>query len=125
MAGWTAEQLSFLRDVIEVRIAPLQADGTPWPGRLIWVLEVDGRVWARSWKGADAQWYRRARETDRARLTTDDDAFNVVVELRPDQDAETASAIDAEFLRKYGEPYAKEMNLPLAAETTIELLPVD
>ena len=123
MAGWTAEQLSFLRDVVEVRIAPLQADGTPWPGRLIWVLEVGGRVWARSWKGANAQWYRRARETDRARLTTDDGAFDATVELRPDQDAETAAAIDAEFLRKYGEPYAKEMNLPLAAQTTVELLP--
>jgi hypothetical protein len=124
MAAWTDDQLAFLHDVIEVRIAPLKADGEAWPGRLIWVLEIDGRVWARSWKGADAEWYRRARATDRARVTTDDGAFDVTVELRPDQDVATDAAIDAEFLRKYGDPYAKEMNLPIAAETTVELLPV-
>jgi hypothetical protein len=124
MAVWTEDQLAFLHDVVEVRIAPLKPDGTPWTGRLIWVLEVDGQVWARSWTGADAQWYRRARETHRALLTTDDGTFESTVELRPDQDAATAAAIDAEFLRKYGEPYAKEMNLPLAAETTVELIPV-
>ena len=124
MAEWTPEQLVFLHEVVEVRIAPLRADGTPWPGRLIWVVQDSGRVWARSWKGANAEWYRRARETDRARLTTDDGALDVTVELRPDQDPTSAAWIDAEFLRKYGDPYAKEMNRPLAAETTVELLPV-
>ena len=34
-------------------------------------------------------------------------------------------AVDAEMLRKYGDPYASEMNLPLARDTTLELLPLD
>jgi hypothetical protein len=80
-------------------------------------------VFARSWKGPEAEWYVRARETGQARLSADDGSFDVTVELRPDQDATAAAWIDAEFLRKYGDPYAKEMNLPLAAETTVELLP--
>jgi len=123
MAGWTPEQLAFLHDVVEVRITPLQADGTAWPGRLIWVLEVDGAVWARSWKGENVEWYTRAITTRRARLTTDDGELDAEVSLRQDQDAATAAKIDAEFLRKYGDPYAQEMNLPLAAATTIELSP--
>ena len=125
MAGWTSDQLDYLHDVKEVRIAPLRDDGSPWPGRLIWLLEVDGRIWARSWKGAHAQWFERAMATRRARVTVeeDDSGFTADVDLRPDQDAATAAAIDAEFLRKYGEPYGSEMNAPLAAETTIELIP--
>jgi hypothetical protein len=111
--------------VKEVRIAPLRDDGSAWPGRLIWLLEVNGSIWARSWKGAHAQWYERAMTTLRARVTVeeDDSGFAVDVTLRPDQDAATAAAIDAEFVRKYGDPYAQEMNVPLAAVTTIELLP--
>jgi hypothetical protein len=124
VAEWTSDQLVFVHDVVEVRIAPLKADRSPWPGRLIWVVQESGRVFARSWKGPEAEWYRRARESGRARLSTDDGQLDVVVELRPDQDPTTAEWIDAEFLRKYGDPYAQEMNLPLAAETTVELLPL-
>ena len=128
MSDWTAEQLTFLHDVVEVRIAPLRDDGSAWPGRLIWVLELDGRVFVRSWKGAHAEWFERAMITHRARLTMDGAKgggdFTAEVSLHPDQDPVTAAAIDAEFLRKYGDPYAKEMNAPIAAETTVELLPV-
>ena len=123
MARWTPEQLSFLHDVVEVRLTPLKHDGTAWPGRLIWVLEVDGRVWARSWKGGEIEWYVRAMATRRARISTEGEAAGFEAEgiLRPDQDAEVAAKIDAEFLRKYGDPYASEMTLPLAAATTVEL----
>lgn len=123
MTDFTADELAYLHDVKEIRIAPQRDDGTLWPGRLIWVLVVDGRVFARSWKGPDAEWYARAVATWRARITVeeDDSGFGADVSLHPDHDEATAAAIDAEFLRKYGDPYASEMNLPLAADTTIEL----
>jgi hypothetical protein len=123
MADWTPDQLRFLHDVVEIRITPLKDDGSAWPGRLIWVLEIDGRVWARSWKGEHAEWYERALVTRRARISTDDGEFDAQVQLRSDQDDEVAAKVDAEFLRKYGDPYAHEMNEPLARVTTVELVP--
>lgn len=123
MSDFSAAELAHLHDVKEIRIAPARDDGTLWPGRLIWVLVVGDRVFARSWKGAHAEWFERASATLRARITVeeDDSGFAADVSLHPDDDPTTAAAIDAEFLRKYGDPYASAMNLPLAAETTVEL----
>lgn len=123
MSAFTADELAHLHDVKEIRIAPARDDGSLWPGRLIWVLVVDGRVFARSWKGPHAEWFERAMATARAHITVeeDDSGFGADVSLHPDDDSATAAEIDAEFLRKYGDPYASEMNLPLAAGTTIEL----
>jgi hypothetical protein len=114
-AGWTPEQLRVLHDVAEIRITP--ADGAS-PGRLIWVLELDGHVIVRSWKGPDKTWYRDVVRAGGAEIQGDGIAASVEVRAAPEFD----EAADAEFLRKYGDPYATEMTLPLARQTTLELL---
>ena len=120
--------MTFLRDAVEVRIIPFDDAGDTGSGRIIWIVVTQGRVFVRSWKGESAKWFVDAVRTGRGRITTEGvdvpaDPFQVDVTWHPDQDAATAAAIDAEFLRKYGDPYAAEMNLPLAARTTLELLP--
>jgi len=121
MTAWSDADLALLRDVEEVRIAPRREDGSAWPGRLVWVLVVDGRVLVRSWKGPDAEWYRRALATGRALLTTDDGALSAEVVLRAE--AGLDATVDAEYLRKYPDPYATEMTRPPAAGTTLILEP--
>jgi len=111
--------LTSLRDVEEVLITPAPAEGVVHPGRLIWVLEIDGRVFVRSWRGPNAAWYRQSLLSYRARIAGD--GFDLDVTLRESHDAD--DVVDAAFLAKYSSHYALEMIAPLARETTLELLP--
>ena len=92
-------------------------------GRLIWVLETGGRIFVRSWKGAHKAWYRDTLACGGGHISGQDIEIEADVTVARATDAD--AAIDAEFLRKYGDPYASEMNLPLARETTLELIPLD
>ncbi len=120
MTSWTDSQLQTLHDVQEIRIAPADESS---PGRLIWVVETDGRVFVRSWKGAGKAWYRDTLACGGAHISGQDVEIEADVTVARASDAD--GAVDAEFLRKYGDPYATEMTLPLARETTLELLPLD
>jgi hypothetical protein len=120
MTSWTESQLRTLHDVQEIRITPADERSA---GRLIWVLEVDGRVFVRSWKGPGKAWYRDTVAAGGAHVSGQDIEIEADVTVNRAMDAD--AAIDAEFLRKYGDPYATEMNQPLARDTTLELLPLD
>jgi hypothetical protein len=120
MTSWSGSQLATLHDVHEIRIAPADESS---PGRLIWVLETGGRVFVRSWKGPGAAWYRHTLACGGAHISGQDVEIEADVTVARARDAD--AAVDAEFLRKYGDPYASEMNEPLARETTLELTPID
>ena len=119
MTSWSESQLATLHDVHEIRITPADESS---PGRLIWVLETGGRVFVRSWKGPGAAWYRDTLACGGAHVSGQDVEIEADVTVARASDADVA--VDAEFLRKYGDPYASEMNLPLARETTLELTPI-
>lgn len=120
MASWSDSQLTTLHDVQEIRITPADESS---PGRLIWVLETGGRVFVRSWKGADKAWYRDTVACGGAHLSGQDIEIEADVTVARTSDAD--DAVDAEFLRKYGDPYATEMTRSPARDTTLELLPLD
>jgi hypothetical protein len=119
MTSWSGSQLRTLHDVREVRIAPADERSA---GRLVWVLEVEGRVFVRSWKGPEARWYRDTLAAGGAHISGRDIEIEADVTVARATDAD--AAIDAEFLRKYGDPYATEMTRTPARETTVELVPV-
>jgi hypothetical protein len=119
MTSWSESQQRTLHDVQEIRITPADERS---PGRLIWVLETGGRVFVRSWKGAGKAWYRDTLACGGAHISGQDIEIEADVTVARATDAD--AAVDAEFLRKYGDPYASEMNLPLARETTLELVPI-
>lgn len=120
MASWSESQLRTLHDVQEIRIAPADESS---PGRLIWVLETGGRVFVRSWKGPEKAWYRDTLACGGAHISGQDIEIEADVTITRASDAD--AAVDAEFLRKYGDPYATEMTQPLARDTTLELLLLD
>ncbi|MGN6326866.1 DUF2255 family protein [Pseudolysinimonas sp.] len=120
MSGWSDSQLGTLHDVQEIRITPADERS---PGRLVWVLETGGRVFVRSWKGPEKAWYRDILACEGAHISGQDIEIEADVTVARASDAD--AAVDAEFLRKYGDPYATEMTLPLARETTLELLPIE
>ena len=120
MTEWSTAELTRLHDVVEVLITPAPSEGVAHPGRLIWVLEIDGRVFIRSWKGPNADWYRQALQTHRAHIAGGGIGADVVLRVSHDAD----ELIDAAYLAKYSSSeYATQMNLPLARATTLELLP--
>lgn len=119
MTAWSDSQLETLYDVQEIRITPADERS---PGRLIWVVVVDDRVFVRSWKGPEKTWYRDTVAAGGAQISGQDVEIEADVTVGRASDAD--DAIDAEFLRKYGDPYAHEMNEPLARDTTLELLPI-
>ena len=122
MTDWTAEQLAALHDVEEIRITPAPSGGEH-PGRLIWVLEIGGRVFVRSWKGPTAAWYAQSLQTHRARITTQGDGPGVDLDVRLLEAHDDDDAVDAAYLAKYPGDYAAQMNVPLPRATTLELLP--
>mgnify|MGYP002734364219 FL=1 len=122
--SFAAETLARFRDVDEIRVAPYAEDGFAYDGRLVWVVVVDGRVFIRSWKGAEAEWFVRSARSRRARITVHDEPdTGIEVVFQRERDADVQARIDAEYLRKYPRPYSHEMTLPAAAATTLEVLP--
>ncbi len=119
MRQWSTAELTRLREVDEIRITPAPSEESVHPGRLIWVLEIHGRVFVRSWKGRDAAWYRQSLQTHRARIAAEGIDVDVVLQESHDADDE----VDAAFLAKYPRDYAVQMNMPEPRETTLELLP--
>ena len=124
MGAFTDDDLTLLRETEEIRIAPYAEDGFLYDGRLIWVVVAEGRVYIRSWKGADAEWFRRAARSLRAHITIDGSAFSREVTLARIRDTGIQHAIDEQYLASYPQPYAGEMVAPRAAETTLEVLAV-
>jgi hypothetical protein len=88
----------------------------------IWVVAVDGNLYARSWKGAAGQWYGRARKYGTGALATSTGEHPV--RFVPVADAALDAAIDREFL-KYKSEYASAMVNPPAKGTTLRLDPAD
>lgn len=120
MTEWNTAELTRLHDVVEILITPAPSGGVEHPGRLVWVLEIDGRVFVRSWKGPNAVWYRDALRTHRAHIAGGE--IDVAVALQDSHDVD--ELVDAAFLAKYPPEYAVQMNLPLARGTTLELFPI-
>lgn len=88
----------------------------------IWVVAVDGELYARSWKGEAGQWYRRARRLGAGALVTSTGEHPV--QFVPISDAEVDATIDREYLSKYAAAqYARAMIEPPAAGTTLRLEP--
>lgn len=114
----TFDELAATREIDVVVPAPERAPiRTP-----IWAVAVDGRLYARSWKGEDGRWYRRARRYGTGSLVTG--AGEHRVRFVPVDDAELDAAIDREYLSKYGDTSsARAMIRPPAAGTTIRLDP--
>jgi hypothetical protein len=97
----------------------------PAPGRPevrvpIWLVAVDGVLYARSWKGEGGVWYRRALRHGTGAVGLAGQEF--AVRFVPVSDPVLEERIDEAYLSKYGgSPYAQAMVQAPAAGTTMRI----
>ena len=117
----TAEDIRLLAEADEVN---LETRSGPRTHRvIIWVVEVDGSLYIRSWLGESAKWFRRVSENPGVALT----AGRVRVEFTavPATDDASNEAVSEAFWNKY--PNDKETASMVRDEilhTTLRLDPV-
>ncbi len=120
--AFDADLLARLRDELEVRIETRSTTGDVH-STIIWVM-VDplSRVLIRSYRGANARWFREAVAAGEATLVMD--ATRIPVRVESAVDPERVSACSAELERKYaGDPALPAMVADAVLDTTLELLP--
>jgi hypothetical protein len=66
--SWTPEQLARVDAARELDVAVRRADGTLGPWTPVWVVQVGGGVYVRTWHRRDTGWFGRALSTRRARV---------------------------------------------------------
>ncbi len=99
MTGWSASELDAIARPDEIRVAPDRADGTPGPFVIIWAVQQDGELYARSARGPEGAWYRRALASGRGRIRADGAEYKVLF-ADASGDADHA-AIDAAYHAEY------------------------
>jgi hypothetical protein len=122
-AGFSTADLAQLRAEQEVRIETSADEDEPVHLTVIWVV-VDplDRVLIRSYRGADARWYREAVEHPLARIHVADQVIPVRVNLARDEDR--IEACSEGLLRKYaGDSATPRMVSDEVLGTTLELTP--
>ena len=88
----------------------------------IWVVEIGGELYVRSWKGDGGRWYRRAKRYGDGSVVTSAGAHQV--HFTPVTDPSLDAAVDDAFRAKYADsPYSQAMIDPPAAGTTLRLDP--
>ncbi|WP_024800506.1 DUF2255 family protein [Nocardia sp. BMG51109] len=123
MAKWTADELTRIAAMEELRLAAAGRDGTLRMPVTIWVVRHDRGLYVRSVNGATATWYRTATESGHGRIragSIDQDVSFV------EADPALAGDIDTEYATKY-QRYAasiiSEITSARARSTTLELRP--
>ena len=82
----------------EIRVAPDRRDGTPGPLVIIWSVLVGDELIARSARGPEGGWYKRALASGTGRIRVGNEDIDVTFESAPDAHH---AAIDAALHAKY------------------------
>lgn len=89
----------------------------------IWMVNVNGRLFSRSWNKSDRSWFTEFIATGRGQIKYGDKIINVVG-YKIDSNDEINKKIDAAYLQKYTKPenipYAKGITQPEYANYTME-----
>ena len=123
MATWTREDLNNIAAADEIKIAPLNRDGTPRHAVTIWIVRVGDDLYIRSAYGHDSRWFRGAQTQHQGRI------FAAAIEKEVvflDADPELNDEIDDAYRSKYrrhGAQYVNMMVSPAARAATIKLAP--
>ncbi len=123
MTTWTSDELAAIGTAVEIDVTPLRPDGTAGRPTTIWVVEVDGHLYVRSYHGPDGAWYRQARRSHHGRITDRRNTYEVTFVEPGSVDP---ALIDAAYRHKYasyGRSYVDAMVSPNAAAATLRLDP--
>ncbi|GHJ41740.1 DUF2255 family protein [Streptomyces sp. TS71-3] len=68
--NWDAEDLADFRGSDEIMVRVRRPEGDLDEARPIWVVENEGKVFVRGYRGPDSAWYRRARTSGEGEVRT-------------------------------------------------------
>jgi hypothetical protein len=122
MTSWTNGQLARIGAAHEIEVAPFRNDGSQPRPVVVWVVRHGDDLFIRSWRGADAAWFRRARRNRQGVVVAAGDEVEVgFVEA----DTDLNDGVDAAYRRKYGRAgsYVDQMVSARARATTVRLMP--
>jgi hypothetical protein len=120
--SFSSEELDLIDRAKEVEIETQRQDGTPQKTP-IWAVVDDGRVFIRTWKGAErTAWFRHIRRNPSVALHVA--GRRLTVTAIPADDPDSIERTSDGFRRKYaGDPAANSMVRPEILDTTIRLEP--
>jgi hypothetical protein len=122
-AAWPADDLEQFGGADEISISTRRADGSLRPFVPIWIVIVDGALYARSYRGTGGAWYRHATAHPTGAIRTGGQQREVTV---APADPASRSAVDAAYHAKYaryGDTYLAPMLADQAVDTTLQLTP--
>jgi hypothetical protein len=121
---WSSAQIA---QPDEIRVAPDRGDGTPGPSVIVWAVEQGGDLFARSARGPEGAWYRRALASGRGRIIVGGIEHEVEFVDVGDSGAADHEAIDAAYrakYRRYGRT-ADSVTGDNAHRVTVRISPID
>lgn len=94
----------------------------------IWMVEVDGRVFARSWSKSARSWFTAFQETEKGEIKYGDRVLRVQGRQLED-DPEMTERINQAYLKRYTQPenlpYAQGITKPEYAAYTMEFFYIE
>jgi hypothetical protein len=119
--AFSPQELELIDRTVEVDIETQPPDGEAHRAT-IWAVVDDDRVFVRSWKGADARWYREIQANPAAALIVGDQRFPVTAV--PATDPDSVERTSDGLRRKYaGDPATERMCRDEILDTTLRLEP--
>lgn len=120
MSTWNETDLRSIAGTDELKVAGRRNDGTLRTLTIVWHVVVDGRLYVRSVRGSDGQWYRGVIRYHEGAVSWDGETHDVVYV----PDASIDGAIDAAYVEKYGDNSAsRSIRTPEARATTLRVEP--
>ncbi|MFF3567722.1 DUF2255 family protein [Nocardia jiangxiensis] len=123
MTAWTREQLDTITRVDEIEISSRRDDGTLTKPRIIWAVRDGDEVYIRSVNGPAATWYRSTRPHHEGRLRAADLGVDVTFVDADDTVDDRVDAAYRDKYRRYATSIVDSINSPLAAGTTMRVVP--
>lgn len=119
--AFSPQDLERIDRTTEVVIETQPPSGEPHRAA-IWAVVADDRVFIRSWKGAEAQWYREIQANPAAALLVDGQRYRVTA--IPATDPDSIERTNESLRRKYaGDPATERMCREEILDTTLRLEP--
>lgn len=123
MSGWTEQELHEANSE-DLHISAPNEDGSMHAPTWIWMVDVDGELYCRSYNGVNGRWYTAAKHAGHGRAKFGSVDKAVTFEFIDDEALN--AAIDEAYKVKYaGSPYLDGPLSPTMRDATVKLIPVE
>lgn len=99
MSTWTSEELEKIGEAEELKIMPLQNDGTHQKPVIIWVVRVGEGLYIRSYKGRGSGWFQGVQMRHEGRIRAG--GVEKEVTFMEESDPGLQEQIDTAYRAKY------------------------